>query len=222
MSQGRFRQAMLAFSLVLGFHAIWIVLPELIRPGAIHLPLSPQAAALVQPQRSRTLLAASLGFVRGDLWADSAFTYSELIWMGDPGDTNRVAPEARAKAERALSYSPHRSDVWLFLAALAYRFNSPESRVVSALKLSYYTGTNETTLMPLRLFLSLASQMLVDTELQEMVRRDIHIIMTRKPELKPALTTAYKNASLANKSFAEAAINEADPAFLASIRDRIR
>jgi hypothetical protein len=225
MSQMRFRQLMLAFALVLGFQATWIILPETIRPGPIHLSFDVQAAALTKLQRSRAGWAASLGSVRGDLWADTALTYEDLIWAGNSNNKNasdRLEQEARAAAERALTYSPHRADVWLLLAAFASPFDGAASPAASALKLSYYTGLNEISLTPLRLFVSFGSQALDDVELQEMVRRDIRMAMTRKPDLKPALIIAYKNASPANKTFVEQAIAEVDSIFLASIRDGVR
>jgi hypothetical protein len=216
---------MLAFAFVLGLQATWIILPEATRPGPFHLSFDAQAAALAKLQRSKAGWAASLGTVRGDLWADNALTYEDLIWAGTSNDKNAsdsLEQEARAAAERALTYSPHRADIWLLLAAFASRFDGADSPADSALKMSYYTGSNEIFLMPFRLFVSFRSQALDDVELQEMVRRDIRVAMTRKPDLKPALIIAYKNASPANKSFVEQAIAEVDSTFLASIRQGVR
>jgi hypothetical protein len=215
MSYSRFRQLLLAFALFLGFQALWILVPETIRPGVVQLPLDSQVAALAKLRRSKTLWAASLGFVRGDLWADGALTYADLIWT-DPDDNARakLEQEARTSAERALAYSPHRADVWLLLAALSYRFKWNQSQLASALKMSYYTGSNEISLVPLRLFVSVGSQVLDDTELQEMVRRDIRMIVTRNLDLKPMLTAAYKLAPSANKKFIESAVAESDSHFV--------
>jgi hypothetical protein len=225
MSHTRLRLLMLAFALVLGFQGMWIILPETIRPGPIHLSFDAQAAALAKPQRTKAAWAASLGSVRGELWADNALTYADLIWTGNTNNkdaSDRLEQEARASAERALTYSPHRADVWLLLAAFASRFDGTALQAASALKLSFYTGSNEIYLIPLRLFVTFRSQALDDVELQEMVRRDIRIAITRKPDMKPALIIAYKNASPENRSFVEQAIAEVDATFLASVRDGIR
>jgi hypothetical protein len=225
MSQTRFRGLMLAFALVLGFQSTWIILPEAIRPGPFHLSFDAQAAALAKLQRSKAGWAASLASARGDLWADNALTYEDLIWAGTFNNKNAsdtLDQEARAAAERALTYSPHRTDVWLLLAAFVSPFEGAASPAASALKMAYYTGSNEISLIPSRLFVSFRSQALDDVELQELVGRDIRVAMTRKPNLKPALIIAYKNASPANKNFVEQAIAEVDSTFLASIRQGVR
>jgi hypothetical protein len=62
------------------------------------------------------------------------------------------------------------------------------------LKMSYYTAPNELALLPLRLNVSLhAKGVIDDAELQDMVRRDISVILTRAPALKPALVAAYRS-----------------------------
>jgi hypothetical protein len=223
MLQNRLRQLMLIFAIALGFQAIWIVLPESIRPGPILLPLDGQAAAAAKLQRPRAARAAAIGFVRGDLWVDTAVTYSDLIWTRNPEKENaRNKPEqdARIIAERALIYSPHRADAWLLLAALTYRFDWGQTRLAEALKMSYYTGPNEIHLVPLRLLVSVRSQALEDVELQDMVRRDIRMIITRKPDFKQILISVYKNSSATSMKFIENAVAEVDPQFLLSGIDR--
>jgi hypothetical protein len=216
MSHDRFRQLMLAFAVALGVQSVWIVLPESISAGAIHLPPDEHAAAGARLQQTRARWAASLGILRGDLWADSALIYADLILAGNPDVTQQAA---RSLTERALSYAPHRSDVWLLFALLSYRFDWSQLRLAAALKMSYYTGANESDLFPLRIFVSVGSPALDDGELQEMVRRDIRIIITRQPDLKPTVIAAYKNAPTTNKKFIENVISEVDQQFLASVRD---
>jgi hypothetical protein len=67
--------------------------------------------------------------------------------------------------------------------------------------MSYYTAPNELALFPLRLNVSLhAKEVMDDAELQDMVRRDISVILTRAPALKPALVAAYRPAFAARQS----------------------
>ena len=61
----------------------------------------------------------------------------------------------------------------------------------AALRMSYYTGANEVELIPLRLHLAVNSQALAEKDFQELVRHDIRTIVTRKPELKPAILTLF-------------------------------
>jgi hypothetical protein len=214
MSQDRFRQLMLGFALLLGLQGLWIVIPESFSSGAAQLPGDETAATQMTLRRPKARWAASLGIVRGDLWADVALTYSELIWSTNP-DVNQQ--RARSVIERALTYSPHRSDLWLLFALLSYRFDWNQSQLSSALKMSYYTGANEPDLVSLRIFAAVSSPSLDDIELQEMLRHDIRIIITRRPDLKPTIIAAYKSASMANKKFIEMVISEVDPQFLAAI-----
>ena len=60
--------------------------------------------------------------------------------------------------------------------------------------------------------------LLDEAELAEMVRRDISIVLTRAPALRPALVAAYRSASPQSKLFAERAVAEIDPRYVAVIR----
>jgi hypothetical protein len=74
-------------------------------------------------------------------------------------------------------------------------------------------------LFPPRLNVSLhAKGVIDDAELQDLVRRDISVILTRAPALKPALVAAYRAASPQGKVFAERAISEIDPGYLGVVR----
>ena len=200
--------------MVLGVQSVWVVLPEIISTGSIHFPTDKHARTKLQ--QTRTQWAASLGVMRGDLWADSGFIYADPILARN---TDAALQAARGLTERALSYAPHRSDVWLFFALLSYRLNSSQQHLAAALKMSYYTGSNQSDLAPLRIFVSVSLPELSDIELQEMVRRDIRMIITCEPDLKPAVIAAYKNAPTTTKKFMENVISEVDQQFLDSVRD---
>ena len=51
-----------------------------------------------------------------------------------------------------------------------------------------------------------------------MVRRDISVILTRAPALKPALVAPYRSAFPQGKVFTERVISEIDPGYLGVIR----
>jgi hypothetical protein len=127
--------------------------------------------------------------------------------------------EARTTLTRALRYSPHRGDVWLMFAALADQYKWSEYQPILLLKMSYYTAPNELALFPLRLNVSLhAKSVIDDAELQDMVKRDISVILTRAPALKPALVAAYKSALPQGRVLAERVISEIDPDYLGVVR----
>src|SRR5208282_2777183 len=78
--QGIFRVMALLLAFVLGVYCLWMILAELYRPGLDRLPTDPQSAAIAAGQRSDANAAAWIGFIRGELWAQSAYTYADLFW----------------------------------------------------------------------------------------------------------------------------------------------
>jgi hypothetical protein len=210
------RVALTLFGVFLSAQAAWILLAERHRLNHIRLPVDGKTATMAFAEQDKIKQAASLAVVRGDLWAESAFTYGSQLWL-DAGD--QLNTEALKTLTRALRYSPHRGDVWLMFAALADQYKWSGYQPSLLLKMSYYTAPNELALFPLRLNVSLhAKGMIDDAELQDMVRRDISVILTRAPALKPALVAAYRSALPQGKVFAERVISEIDPGYLGVVR----
>jgi hypothetical protein len=217
------RVALVLFGVFLSAQAAWILLAERQRLNHIRLPVDGKTALLAFAEQDKIKHAASLAVVRGDLWAESAFTHGSQLWidrameLDDAGD--QLNAEARTTLTRALRYSPHRGDVWLMFAALADQYKWSGYQPSLLLKMSYYTAPNELALFPLRLNVSLhAKGVIDDAELQDMVRRDISVILTRAPALKPALVAAYRSALPQGKVLAERVISEIDPDYLGVVR----
>jgi len=204
------RIALAIFSVVCAVQAAWIVAPEFQRPRTIRIPLDAQAASRARPEQDRAERAASLAIVRGDLWAESGFTYADLLWS-DAAQGGVVNDTARADLERALKYSPHRGDVWLMLAALVDRYKSPTPLPSALLKMSFYTAPNELILLPQRLMLSFRVQGIEDPDTQDMIKRDLRKLLSRTPDSKSVLVAAYKKALPGNRPFIERIVSEVDP-----------
>src|SRR5712692_7253780 len=204
-TQGWFRRAILAFAALLGLQATWILVAELTRPALPAFAPDAEAAAAAATRRSAATVAARLCCVRGDLWADCALTYTDLFWRENRNparaDTSKMFEEAHDIAERALILAPHDARIWLILAVLNARLDWLTHGAAASLKMSYYTGTNEIALIPLRLLIAIHSDVFIDSELQQMLRRDVRPIVTRHPQLKPAIATAYRDAPPAGKRF---------------------
>ena len=112
-----FRLATLLFAMLLGVQCVWLLLAELSRPAIYGLPTDAAAADAARNKRSSASWAARFGAIRGELWAESAFTYADLMWGDAGGSTNLV--QARSSIDHALTNAPHRSSAWLLLAGLA-------------------------------------------------------------------------------------------------------
>jgi hypothetical protein len=201
----RFRVNVMIFAGVLGLQATWLLAAELIRPTL-----------------SFAAVAASIGWVRGDLWADSAVALSSGLATKIEGESasqmGEPTEQAWAAAERAAKLAPHDARVWLLLAALDSRLDWITRKVSGPLKMSYYTGPNELALTPLRIRIATSSDSITDAEIQNLVAGEIRTIILRQQNLKPSIVAAYRDASPEGKRFIEAAIGDLDKGFLATIR----
>ena len=223
-SHGLFRGAVFLFAFVLACQATWILAAELFRPPSPYFPANAQATATLAANQNDAALAAWIGYIRGDLWAEYALTYLELLRHDAPSGTHEEDPEmvdAQKVSVRALTLAPHDARIWLVLASIDLRFGwINDSAAGSALRMSYYTGANETEIIPLRLKLALRSEALADKDFQQLVRHDISIIITRKPELKPVILSAYRDALPVGQQFLEAVLKDLDPSLLTKLRSR--
>src|SRR5687768_11537573 len=97
---------------LLGLLAIWTLAAEIVRPGLNNFPTNRQEAETWFATRSSATAAASIGMVRGDLWAVAAVAHAAPLLFGptdgQPSDRSRINIEnTRATAERAARLSPH-------------------------------------------------------------------------------------------------------------------
>jgi len=215
-----FRLITLLFAVLLFIQCIWLLLAEFSRPGIDRLPTDVSAADIAAQKRDAAIWAASIGVIRGDLWADSAFTYTNLIlderrdsWTADITPT---LGRARAISERAVDLAPTQFGAWLVLAGLAARYPSPGFTATEALKMSYYTGPSEPDLVPLRLRIATYSDVLTDIELRQFATRDLRLLLARNE--KSAIAVAYNAASPPGKRFIEQTVGEIDPSALVFLR----
>jgi hypothetical protein len=211
------RVALAIFGLLLAEQAAWIVSAEWYSHGHFW-PSAVQNKASVKARQDEIRKAASVAILRGDLWAESGFAL--VAQEGNPaaGLERDDIPEPALRAfARALHYSPHRGDVWLMLAALASRLKPAGYEPAALLKMSYYTALNDLDLLPLRLRVALGSDV-SDPELRDLIKRDISIVLSRLPALKPALAAAYLSAPAGSKVIAENLISEVDPGYLKTMR----
>jgi hypothetical protein len=209
------RFALAFFGFLLTLQAAWIISAER------YFPAQNAVATGAAPQE--VWKAAAIAKVRGDLWAASGFALVTQPWANPSAqpDQDGIPESALNNFTRALHYSPHRGDVWLMLAAFGNRYKPAGYDTAALLKMSYYTAPNELHLLPLRLHVALASDVR-DTELRDMIKRDVGLVLSRLPALEPALVAAYRSAPTDGKVFAENLISEVDPRYLKTMRTEHR
>jgi hypothetical protein len=145
-----------------------------------------------------------------------------LLWAEPSDSTERsdALAQAHARLDRAIAYAPHRSEAWLLIAGLASRHEPSRPENVEALKMSYYTGPSDLRLLPLRLLVATHSQALGDAEVQQLVRRDLRLLLAHGQQ--SAIAEAYRGASPVGRRFVEQTLGEIDPAYLGSLRTGAR
>jgi hypothetical protein len=208
------------FAAILGLAATWLLLVELVRPTLSVLPIDGSAAKAGIAPVGTAAIAAWIGLIRGSLWADYAEALAPNLSGASTGwDSPAMLAalnSARAAAVRAVNLAPHESRAWLLIAA-ADVFDSRRN-VAGPLKMSYYTGPNELSLIPLRIATTMRSAAIAEPEVQVLAAGEIRTIITRKPDLKRFLIAAYRNALPEGRRFIEGQVNELDPALLTSLR----
>ena len=207
------RVAMLVLTAVVGIYCIWVLSSELIRPGVISLPVDPQSAAIAAQKRARAGWAAQVGIIRGTLWAESGYTFANLLWKSSSGEKEpaQSLDLARARLDRAIRYAPTKAGVWLLLAGFAPDFRG----ATEALRMSYFTGPSELSLMPIRTFVA-AQMPTLDADMQQLARRDLRYLL--KSQQKSAIIQAWHAATPAGKRLMEQELGERDPSFLQTLR----
>ncbi|VTZ27732.1 conserved hypothetical protein [Methylocella tundrae] len=217
------RIGILAFSGVLVIAGLWLLVTALLLPQAIALPLDRTSAAAAAAYRDNALWAARLGVVRGDLFAQAAYTDADLIWLyrthgPDAANAARLQ-RAKANAEAAVALAPVNGAAWLLLAELPPGSGkAAEAKGMIALQMSYFTAPNNASLAAARIEQALASPEPLDRDLQEFMKGDLRQILTLQPEQKPAILAAYKAATPQNQASFEALSAQADPDFGQSLR----
>jgi hypothetical protein len=209
-----FRVVTSIFAMLLGVQCVWLLLAELSRSGVSRLPTDTASAVAARNERGNARWAARIGAIRGDLWAESAFTYADLMWSDGRGAADLV--QAHSSINYALTAAPHQSSVWLLLAGLAARYQLPGIDLKEAVRMSYYTGPSDLELMPLRLLIAVHSDVFSDTELRDSFSREVRLLFSHQQ--KSALIAAYNAAPSVGRQFIEQTIREIDPAAAESLR----
>lgn len=215
------RKALLIFAAVLAIEGAWVLGAALLRTDIRSIPLDKAQIAQAKVDAFRARAAAWAGLVRGDLWAESIFarSYAADLRGRDAAQAgNREArKEAREDCDRALALAPIAPGLWA-LRALLEDDPSASLRTGASLEMAYYTGLNMVSVMPIRLYAAARSDALTNKAVQTFVQRDVELVLSKLPDLKPSLAAAYKDALPQNRALLTNDIQDKDPAFGALLR----
>ena len=216
-----FRVMLVTLGLVVGVHAAASTLAKL---SSLDQPPFPSDPAKI----SSPSAAAVPGWLeivspfRSDLESNHALILAlQTLQSGSERSTPEESArntDTQARAKQALSVAPYHPELWLALALLKAQKNPRDPMLIEALKMSYFTAPNDARLMAVRLDLATSSNALADPDVRELARGDVRLILLRRPELRPAVASAYRHASTLGKAFLDDAIRSVDPSFLATLR----
>ena len=210
-----FRLGLTLYGVILGAASLWLLLAELPRTSVTVLPTSREAAATAAALRDDALWSARVGRVRGELWAESTFTFADLERAASA--SAGVLDEAKASATRAVRLSPANSSVWLLLADLASRYRWEVPKPMETIKMAYYTGPHEDALIPLRLVISARLDDATDPEFERLFRIDVETVLISRPTLKPAVVSAYSQGTPQARLLIQGVASQIDSAFAQSL-----
>lgn len=204
-----------AFAIILGLQAAWLLSAEISRPDLPFFPTGKSEIDKAASQRSKAAAAASIGWLRGDLWAEYALT--------DAPPNNEVsslpaADKGEPVSVKALATAPYDARLWLLLFRLNAQSGWKDDKTLAQLKMAYYTAPNDTRLFAARLQSALQPQAVGDDELRPLVAHEISAIVTRKPELKPVIADAYRSTNAAGQRLIEEQLTSFDRGFLAELQ----
>ena len=221
LTEAQFRKILMVFAVTLMIAGTWTLISELTRVPPIGFPADQNRAASAD-QRWKAALAARVGMVRGDLWADLFFTFADAIVSRSGRDFGAIETlnEALPAAQRALVFAPFQSEVWLLLAAMAEDYELQAPNTIDALTMSYYTAPYNLALAALRLSVATRGNAVRDPGLRQFVEQDLQIILASKPKMRPAVLAAYATASAEGKHLIESIAQEADPSFLMQLQKK--
>ncbi|MBR1171019.1 hypothetical protein [Bradyrhizobium liaoningense] len=217
-SSNTLRAVLAGLALFLSTYGLALLFAGTITSERPNFPRDPQQAiapSMALPSWA-SLLAPFDSGIRSSQALNSAF---QAIQDGQsasgPGGGNDLA---RSQLTNALARTPYDAKLWLALALLEGQRDPNGPAAVEALRMSYFTAPNDIELMPVRLDTATRFDALADPDLRELVQGDLRLMLTRQPDQKDAVLSAYRRASAQGKAFLKQAIQTIAPTLLTTLR----
>jgi hypothetical protein len=118
--------------------------------------------------------------------------------------------EAEIALRHSIACAPMNARAWYGLSRATERFDWLNRTSSRALKMSYYTGFNESDLIEGRLQLLVRTDTASDPELELLLRRQVRSIVTRAPELEQVLDRTYSVATERNREVIASEMRQAN------------
>lgn len=205
---------------VLGWFALATIFAETFAPKVQYFSHDPLPSDSIF-SGSLAEWAAAAAPLRGDLLAYLSMNSALAARIAGNGvsssETAALREEALGSARLSLAFAPHSSSMWLLLTILQDQRKKRDFDA-ETLKMSYLTSSSDITLLPYRLAIFASSTAITDVELQNLARSDIRQILTHRPDLKPAILSAYRRASADGKAYLDHEVRSLDPTFAAELR----
>ena len=139
--------------------------------------IRPNGTEAAAARQTPAVLAAEIGAISGDPWAEAAFTGARFMRTDRSTSLGRANSgqfaRARATAEPALALAPVNGAAWLFLARLPASSRDGENHVGTPLEMSYFTAPSALDVAPRRLERAATISALADNDLQAFIKSDI-------------------------------------------------
>jgi hypothetical protein len=215
-----FRVGIAVLSAVLMLFSCWLLVIELLRPR-IHPRLDdPESGQVSGKYWDTGGIVARIGLVRGRLWTEDALTFAPFSMDGRDKSLSQESiiqlERAREAATRAVHSAPLDARAWLVIAQADSALGDRDP--AAALKMSYYVSPNADSLFLIRLAIATRSNALTDPELPSLLGDEIHTILPGRPDFKPDIVAAYRDATSEGKRFIEQEIGRSDRDLLPALR----
>lgn len=197
-----------AFGSLLALLAAWLIVAEASRPEIGYFPGTAENSQNFVPAEGSIVLAATIGWPRGDLW--SAYAVAEnasRIARLETGNASLAATGTDRLASAAVGVAPYDARIWLVLAMQ----EKDRARAQRDLKMSYYTSPINMALFPLRIRLASRFQEPLDNELGNLVEFELAIALKQGAASRNTIAVAYNTASSSGRQVLERLLKRLDP-----------
>jgi hypothetical protein len=196
------RVCALVLSGILLLYFLWQLAIQLLGPEAPNFLDGSVPASSSSIDEAAFSSAAAIAGIRGDLWLDAALIRASREEFHPGANSSSALANSRADVLRSLRWAPHDARAWLLLSVLESKPDENSRSAVEALKMSYYTGPGNLSLVAWRMKLALQRPALDDPEVRSLAAGEIEGII-RYPPLLALVAAAYRDASPQGKRFIE-------------------